>query len=91
MRRTHFFALAVLLASLAACSTEVVNTGVAGSYEGYYDDYYGPISDGYWGPDGYFYFSVGQGHPFQRDAEGHIRRTPATGFHHFHGSYMVGY
>ncbi|MGZ6175984.1 MAG: hypothetical protein ACXWNB_09130 [Candidatus Binataceae bacterium] len=91
MTRVSALALAIGLLGLAACSTEEVNTGIAGSYEGYYDDYYGPISDGYWGPDGDFYFSVAQGQPFQRDGGGHFRHSSATGFHHFHGSYMVGY
>ena len=49
------------------------------------------IADGYWGQDGAFYFSLGQGMAFQRDDAGHIRRSPATGFHHFHGGHMVGY
>ena len=27
-------------------------------YDGYYDGYYGPFSDGYWGNDGFFWYSA---------------------------------
>ena len=47
----------------------------------YYDDYYGPFWDGYWGPDGSFWFSAGPGRPFLRDFAGHFRHEAAFGFH----------
>ena len=59
---------------------------VAGvDYDGYYDDYYGAFNDGYWGPDDYFYFSDGPGHPFRRDEAHHFRHDAADGFHTIHG------
>jgi hypothetical protein len=54
-------------------------------YDGFYDDAYGPINDGYWGPDGAFYYSNGPGHPFQRDDAHHVRHDAASGFHTLHG------
>src|SRR5579863_7869178 len=47
----------------------------------YYDDFYGPYWDGYWGPEGAFWFSEGPGRPFHRDLEGHFRREATAGFH----------
>ncbi|HWE46527.1 MAG TPA: hypothetical protein VG407_10910 [Caulobacteraceae bacterium] len=72
---------------LAACADDY---GVhAGYYYGdndayvdaYYDDFYGPYTDGYWGNDGYFYYSTGPGHAFARDTDRHFRRDTSTGFH----------
>lgn len=54
-------------------------------YDGYYDDYYGPIADGYWGTDNFFYYTDGPGHPYRRDEGRHIRREAANGFHTIHG------
>jgi hypothetical protein len=54
-------------------------------YDGFYDDYYGPYADGYWGPDDYFYFSAGSGRPFRRDDDHHFRHDAASGFHPVHG------
>jgi len=55
------------------------------NYDGYYDDFYGPINDGYWGPGGVFYFSDAPGHPYRRDDGHHVRRDAANGFHTIHG------
>ena len=46
----------------------------------YYDGYYGPFYDGYWGADGFFYFSDSGGRHWTRDTAGHFRRTADTGF-----------
>ncbi|OCC22773.1 hypothetical protein MB02_15300 [Croceicoccus estronivorus] len=44
-------------------------------YEGWYDDYYGPIYDGYWSEDGSFYFRVdGRDAHYRRDEQQHFRR-----------------
>ena len=53
-------------------------------YDGYYDGYYGPFYDGYWGTDGFFYFSDVDGH-FDRDAGRHFRHSPDAGFTPVHG------
>ena len=54
-------------------------------YDGYYDDFYGSVGDGYWGPDDYFYYSDAPGHPFRRDDAHHFRHDAASGFHPVHG------
>ena len=62
------------------------------SYDGFYDDYYGPFYDGYWGADGFFYFSDGHG-GFRRDDEHHFRREATDGFHGVHthpGGFRAG-
>jgi hypothetical protein len=53
------FALAAL--PLTACVDDGygrgrIGIGVAYTYDGYYDEYYGPIHDGYWGTNGRFYY-----------------------------------
>ena len=87
-----------LTALLAGCSAGYgydhgyVSASVGGPvyYDGYYDDYYGPFYDGYWGPDGFFYYSGGRDHPFLRDEGGHFRHEGAAGFHHFQGHRSAG-
>ncbi len=59
------------------------------AYDGYYDDYYGPIYDGYWGGDG-FYYRGHAGDSFHRDDGQHFRREASTGFHHVGGKAHVG-
>jgi hypothetical protein len=59
-----------------------VNHPVA--YDGYYDDFYGAIYDGYWGDEG-FYYSKRMGEPFLVDHGNHFRREAGPGFHAFHG------
>lgn len=57
-------------------------------YDGYYDGYYGPMYDGYWGDDNFFYYSSGRGRPFIRDEGNHFRRVGAAGFNSFHQAHM---
>ena len=59
------------------------STGV--DYDGYYDEHYGPISDGYWGGDGAFYYQAGEGHAYHRDDEHHVWRQAGAGRHNIHG------
>ncbi len=59
---------------------------VATTYNGYYDDFYGPYYDGYWATDGFFYFTDGAGHPYRRDDYHHFRRDMAPGYHGVRGS-----
>jgi hypothetical protein len=70
---------------MAAC-TGYVTAGPDGPvyYDGYYDGYYGPLYDGYWGDDNYFYYSGGRGRPYVRDEGNHFRRDSAAGFNNFH-------
>lgn len=55
------------------------------SWDGYYDDYYGPFYDGYWGSDGYFYYSLGVGQTYRRDDGRHFQHEVMTGYHPVHG------
>jgi hypothetical protein len=73
---------------LSGCTPWGIYSGGAQGYTGYYDGYYGPIHDGYWGSDGYFYFRgfehdrhFRRGDPahFRRDAPNHGQFQPMTG------------
>jgi hypothetical protein len=92
MNKTYLIAAGVAAFMMAGCVVEGgryhsggrVSVGIAG-YDGYYDDYYGPFYDGYWGNDGFFYYSGGEGRPFLRDEGHHFRREAGEGFHAVHG------
>jgi hypothetical protein len=62
--------------------------GEAIAYDGYYDDYYGPIYDGYWNNDVFFYRNHA-GDQFRRDDSQHVRREATQGFHHIGGTAHV--
>jgi hypothetical protein len=77
MKRVFLAAAAAL--ALSACA----DGGGYGYYPGqtvYYDDAYGPIYDGYWDNDVFFY-STGRDHHYVRDEGHHFRRDAAGGFH----------
>jgi hypothetical protein len=82
-------AAAGVLCSLTACASDydyaygppAVYADV--DFMGYYDDFYGPFHGGYWGPQGYFYYSDGA--RFHRDAGRHFRSMNAPGFHPIQG------
>ena len=48
---------------------------------GYWRYYNGSylFSDGYWGPDGFFYYSDAPGHAYRRDDFHHFPKTPKRG------------
>lgn len=80
-------ALLALTASLAlsACAGSMGYGPYFGGDRAYYDDYYGPFYNGYWGSDGAFYYSDGRGRPFVRDESNHFRHNmPGGGFHGVH-------
>lgn len=84
-------AAAVLSLATAGCVEDrhgdaVVGVGVAVDpyYDAYYDDSYGPFNDGYWGDDGYFWYSDAN-NGWHRDEGHHFSRTASTGFHHVRG------
>ena len=54
----------ILSASVLLALTACANVDWPVYYDGYYDSYYGPMYDGYWGDDNFFYYSGGQ--PFKR-------------------------
>jgi len=53
-------------------------------YDGYYDGYYGPVRDGYWGGDSFFYYRTGRGGPWIVDRGNHFRRDMFDGGRRFH-------
>jgi hypothetical protein len=54
------------------------------AYDGWYDGYYGPIYDGYWGDDGNFYYRHGEGEGrFVRGDRNHFARQAPQGAHNF--------
>jgi hypothetical protein len=59
------------------------------AYDGYYDNYYGPIYDGYWGTDNYFYYRHSdQDRSFRRGDRNHFmrgRERPSEHFYQMHG------
>ena len=55
------------------------------SYDGYYDDAYGPFYDGYWGSDGGYYYRRGAHDHFRRDTGNHFRHDAGAGMHAVHG------
>ena len=78
---------AAAIALTAGCASGGYGYGggpVAVGYDGYYDDFYGPFDDGYWGADGGYYYH--HGHEWRRDTGGHFRHDAAQGFHPVHGS-----
>ncbi len=86
---------------LAALTTAALLAGCAGpyyggpgpvaavGYDGYYDDYYGPFDDGYWGGDGGFYYRGGD-HHYHRDTGNHFSHVAAAGMHPIHGHGPAG-
>ncbi|THD58628.1 hypothetical protein [Phenylobacterium sp.] len=70
-------------AGLAGCASDGHHYfgGGGGGYDAYYDDFYGPYVDGYWGDDGVFMFRHERGGEFARDESHHFRRDTASGFH----------
>lgn len=90
MKRVLIVAAAL---SLSGCAAGYGSVGYAGgpyAYDGFYDDYYGPIYDGYWGGDGFFYYRGGaHERAFRRGDAAHFRRDAGPGghFHPMQGSF----
>lgn len=63
----------MMAALLAGCAGGTAGVSVAGGdfYDGYYDGFYGPFNDGYWGNDGFFWYSDGN-HAWHRDDAHHF-------------------
>lgn len=57
-------------------------------YDVWYDDYYGPIYDGYWGGDGYFYYRTGANdRDWHRGSGNHFRHdSGGNNYHRYQGS-----
>jgi hypothetical protein len=83
--------VAVAATALSACATEVAYGPGPGypvaavGWDGYYDDYYGPFYDGYWGEDGGFYYRSGPHAGWNKDTGGHFTKEARSGAHPVHG------
>lgn len=96
MRRSMVvLSLALSALPLTACVEDgygygSLYVGSAYPYSGYYDDYYGPIYDGYWGTDSYFYYRRSeQDRSYRRGDREHFRRggeIPNGRFHPLEGN-----
>jgi hypothetical protein len=51
----------------------------------FYDSFYGPFYEGYWGPGGVFYYRRGPNDVYHRDTGAHFRHQTAPGYHAVHG------
>jgi hypothetical protein len=87
--------LVAALGSLGACATGYEHpyggerhymSPEPTAYDGYYDNYYGAFYDGYWAGDGSYYYSTGEGRPYQRDTGGHFTHASSDGYHAVHGT-----
>lgn len=75
-----------LALGLSACATYGDNGyGYGGgyAYNGYYDNYYGPVYDGYWGDGDLFYYRTVRNGPYLRDDSRHFRRDTYQGYREF--------
>lgn len=84
MRTWKILLAAPLLVGVAGCAEDGYYVGVHSAYYdpypyyGWYDGYYGPIYDGYWGSDGFFYYRRGDhDRHFYRGDHDHFRRGDA--------------
>lgn len=71
-------ATAFLLSGCAYDSYAVAGYGYAGT--AYYDGYYGPYWDGFWGVDGVFNFYDVRDHRYHRDDGYHFRHDNSPGY-----------
>lgn len=82
--RKYLLGAAALLTLAGCAGPGYVGGGAMAGYDGFYDDYYGPIYDGYWGDGGVFFY---RSHPhgrYIRDGGGHFRHDAVNGFHSMH-------
>lgn len=96
MRTWKIILAAPLLIGVAACADDGY-VGVRSAYYdpypyyGWYDGYYGPIYDGYWGTDGFFYYRSGdRDRHFRRGDHEHFRQRgsqPSGNFRAMQGTF----
>ena len=87
-RLAYFAAVAAAAVSLTACMDNMGHHHdgpYAGAFiDGYYDDAYGPVYDGYWGDGDAFYYRGSANGEFRRDEAHHFSRQAGSGFHSMH-------
>lgn len=55
-------------------------------YYGWYDGFYGPVYDGYWGEGGYYYYRMNRHDRWRRDDDRHFRaeaNQPAGSYYRY--------
>ena len=91
-RASVYAALVLGLGGLSGCADDGMGFGggdayyTAGpwTYDGWYDGFYGPIYDGYWGSDGVFYYRGSDGdRQFHRGSGTHFRHDGPGDTGHF--------
>ncbi len=88
MRKLFLIAAAGSALLAAGCATNGAyygggygyNSGISGDV--WYDGYYGPYADGYWGDGDAFFFRGVDGH-YYRDRASHFRNQSFSGAQHF--------
>lgn len=79
-----FAAVSGAAAGLSACADYYGGAGVGYGYNDYddlyYDNYYGPVSEGYWDSDGWYYYRDRTTRRYRRDDGRHFRRDAANGY-----------
>lgn len=99
MKRSLIFLAAPLVLGLGGCVTDGYGSvgygyGSPYAYDGYYDGFYGPIYDGYWGNDGAFYYrSNANEHRFHRGDNAHFgHQAGGNGnWQHMQGNFTPGH
>lgn len=86
MKRVLILSLALgAMISLGGCTGYYGGAGVGYGYNSYddlyYDNYYGPVRDGYWSQDGWYYYRDRTTRQYRRDDGRHFRRDAADGYH----------
>ena len=75
-------AVTVLLLSGCATAGGSADAGASASVRTssvYYDNFYGPVTQGHWGVDGSFYYKDSAG-TLQRDRDAHFRKDVLSGY-----------
>ena len=84
-KRSLLFAAVLAAATLSACTGYYGGAGVGYGYNDYddlyYDNYYGPVHEGYWNADGWYYYRDRATRQYRRDDGRHFRRDAANGYH----------
>ena len=79
--------LAMASVPLAGCVDGAglqIDASVPYAYDGWYDGSYGPIYDGYWGDDGYFYYRHAEGEgAYVRGDRTHFMHQAPQGPHNY--------
>jgi hypothetical protein len=76
---TGYTVMTIRTAEVPLGSAVAVATPASSSI--WYDDFYGPVSAGYWGSDGLFHYRLAANGPWLIDSAGHFRHQAIAGYH----------